>query len=315
MGSRIMLALGGNAILSKDTSAEAQQAALSETSEQLVEFVKQGNELVVAHGNGPQVGNLLLQQSAGSTKDNPMMPIDTADAMTEGSIGYWLQNTLGEKLKKNKLPQIPATVVTQVVVDQNDTSFENPTKPIGPFYKEDEIDQVRAENPQFEFVEDAGRGYRRVVPSPKPVSIKEAKVINAILESGNIPIAVGGGGVPVIEDGNCLVGKEAVIDKDFASEKLAELVNADKLIILTAVKNVFINYNKPNQQKLEKVTVSQLESLIDENQFASGSMLPKVQASIDFVKNNKKPNAEAIITSLDNVQGYLKDGSGTIITK
>lgn len=315
MSSRIMVALGGNAILSKDASAEAQQAALRRTSEQLVEFVKEGNQLIVSHGNGPQVGNLLLQQAAGSTKDNPMMPIDTADAMTEGSVGYWLQNTLGEKLKKHNLPQVPATVVTQVVVDENDQSFENPTKPIGPFYKKDEIDQVVAKHPEFTLVEDAGRGYRRVVPSPKPVSIKEAKVINAIIESGNIPVAVGGGGVPVVEDGNRLVGKEAVIDKDLASEKLAEVVNADKLIMLTAVDNVFINYNKPNQQKLEKVTVSQLESLIEQKQFAPGSMLPKVQAAIDFVKNSKDPNAVAVITSLDNVHDYLQNNSGTIITK
>lgn len=315
MTARVLVALGGNAILSKDASAKAQQAALRETSKQLVKFVKNGDELVIAHGNGPQVGNLLLQQAAGSTKDNPPMPIDTAVAMTEGSIGYWLQNALGEELSKNNLSQEVATIVTQAIVDSGDPSFKNPSKPIGPFYNKEEAEEVKKENPDFTMIEDSGRGYRRVVPSPKPLAIKEANTIKAIIDSGNIPVAVGGGGIPVVQEGNRLVGKEAVIDKDLASEKLAELIKADKLIILTAVDNVYVNFNKPNQKKLEKVTVADMKHFIAEKQFAPGSMLPKVQAAISFVQNSKNPDAKAVITSLDNVENYLNDGTGTIIQK
>ena len=315
MSARILVALGGNAILTKDASAKAQRDALRKTSKQLIKFVLKGDKLIVAHGNGPQVGNLLLQQAAGSTKENPPMPIDTAVAMTEGSIGYWLQNALDEQLAQNHLSQEVATVVTQAIVDPNDPSFKNPTKPIGPFYTKEEAEKVKKENSNFVLVEDSGRGYRRVVPSPRPIVIKESNIIKAIIDSGNIPVAVGGGGMPVVKEGCRLVGREAVIDKDFASEKLAELTNADKFIILTAVDNVYINYNLASQKKLGKIKVAKIKEYIEQNQFAKGSMLPKVQAAIAFVEKSKNPKAEAVITSFENVENYLNFDEGTIITK
>lgn len=310
---RIVVALGGNAILSKDASAEAQQQALRDTAKYLVQFIKQGDDLIVSHGNGPQVGNLLLQQAAGSTAKNPAMPLDTAVAMTQGSIGYWMQNALGEEITKAGLDKDVTTVVTQVEVDPNDQAFTNPTKPIGPFYTKDEIGAIKDAHPDQTFVEDAGRGYRRVVPSPRPTGVKEYKAVNAMVEAGIVPISVGGGGVPVVQEGNRLVGREAVIDKDFASEKLAELVNADLLIILTAVDNIYINFNQLDQKKLETVNVAELKQYIDQDQFAKGSMLPKVQAAIDFVENSA--NGKAVVTSLENVGNFLKNGDGTIITK
>ena len=310
---RIVVALGGNAILSKDASAEAQQQALRDTAKYLVQFIKQGDDLIVSHGNGPQVGNLLLQQAAGSTDKNPAMPLDTAVAMTQGSIGYWMQNALGEEIAKAGLDKDVTTVVTQVEVNPDDQAFTNPTKPIGPFYTKDEIGAVKDAHPDQTFVEDAGRGYRRVVPSPRPIGVKEYKAINAMVEAGIVPISVGGGGVPVVQEGNRLVGREAVIDKDFASEKLAELVNADLLIVLTAVDNIYINFNKPDQKKLETVSVAELKTYIDQDQFAKGSMLPKVQAAIDFVENSK--GGKAVVTSLENVGNFLENGDGTIITK
>lgn len=315
MSARILVALGGNAILTKDAGAKAQRDALGKTSKQLIKFVLNGDKLIVAHGNGPQVGNLLLQQAAGSTKENPPMPIDTAVAMTEGSIGYWLQNALDEQLAQNHLSQEVATVVTQAIVDPNDPSFKNPTKPIGPFYTKEEAEKVKKENSNFVLVEDSGRGYRRVVPSPRPLVIKESNIIKAIIDSGNIPVAVGGGGMPVVKEGCRLVGREAVIDKDFASEKLAELTNTDKFIILTAVDNVYINYNLASQKKLGKIKVAKIKEYIEQNQFAKGSMLPKVQAAIAFVEKSKNPKAEAVITSLENVENYLNFNEGTIITK
>lgn len=310
---RVVVALGGNAILSKDASAQAQQEALRQTAKYLVQFVKQGDELVVSHGNGPQVGNLLLQQAAGSTETNPAMPIDTAVSMTQGSIGYWLQNALREELVNAGLTQSVATVVTQVEVSETDHAFEDPSKPIGPFYTREVAEQQHVEHPDYRYVEDAGRGYRRVVPSPKPVNVVEADVVENLVDNGIIPVSVGGGGVPVVRVGNRLEGREAVIDKDFASEKLAEQINADTLIILTAVDHVFVNFNKPDQKSLTKVTVPELKQYIEEGQFAKGSMLPKVQAAIDFVEHTD--HGQTVITSLENIGEFLANGEGTIISK
>ncbi|BDR54301.1 carbamate kinase [Bombiscardovia apis] len=309
---RLVVALGGNAILTDDASAQAQQDALRDTAKYLVQIIQNGDELIVAHGNGPQVGNLLLQQAAGSTESNPPMPIDTAVAMTQGSIGYWLQNALDEALAQAGLDVPVATVVTQVEVSADDKAFVDPTKPIGPFYSEEEAREQSAQNPDYKFVEDAGRGYRRVVPSPKPINVNEAKVVEQLVNDGIVPITVGGGGVPVVREGNRLVGCEAVIDKDFASEKLAEQVGADMLVILTGVDNVFVNYNKPNQKALGTVTVEELKQYMSEDQFAKGSMLPKVQAAIDFVENTE--HGQAVITSLENIAGFLENGDGTVVS-
>ncbi|WP_056948127.1 carbamate kinase [Secundilactobacillus odoratitofui] len=311
-GRRIVVALGGNAILAKDASAEAQQRALQETARHLVNFVKEGDQLIITHGNGPQVGNLLLQQAAGSTETNPPMPLDTAVAMTQGSIGYWLQNALTTALAEQGLSSDVATLVTQVVVSDDDPAFTHPTKPIGPFYDLTAMQKINATHPEFEFVEDAGRGFRRVVPSPRPVDVKEAGVVKAMVNAGIIPIACGGGGVPVVSSHNQLIGREAVIDKDFASEKLAELVEADLLIILTAVDHVYVDFNQPTQRALTKVAIDELREYVTDGQFAAGSMLPKVEAAMAFVTH--RPTGQAVITSLENLADYVQTGSGTVIS-
>ncbi|EAD7602009.1 carbamate kinase [Listeria monocytogenes] len=310
MNQKIVVALGGNAILSSDASAEAQQGALEKTAEYLVQFIENGDDLIISHGNGPQVGNLMLQQHAGASEKNPAMPLDTCVAMTQGSIGYWMQNALDKAFLKHGLDKVAVSLITQVVVDKDDPAFEKPTKPIGPFLTKEEAEKEMAETGAI-FLEDAGRGYRKVVPSPRPLSIKEHEIIKQLVDSGVVTISAGGGGVSVVENGLDLSGVETVIDKDFASEKLAELIGADLLVILTGVENVYINYNQPNQKKLERVTVSELEKYIDEKQFAAGSMLPKIEAATAFVK--ERPNAKAIITSLENIGAMLEHGAGTVI--
>jgi len=313
MGKRkIVVALGGNAILSNDASAQAQQKALEETSEYLVKFIENGDDLIISHGNGPQVGNLLLQQVAADSVKNPAMPLDTCVAMTQGSIGYWMQNALSRALEKRNLTNQVVSLITQVIVDEADPAFKNPSKPIGPFLSEAEAKEEMGKS-QAIFKEDAGRGWRKVVPSPKPISIKEHLVINQLVENGVIPITVGGGGIPVVKKGTEIRGIEAVIDKDFASQKLAELIEADLLVILTGVDNVFVNFNKPNQKQLNEVSVEEMKGYIAENQFLPGSMLPKVEAAIAFVENSK--GGKAIITSLENIEHVLTEGAGTIITK
>jgi carbamate kinase len=310
MGKRIVVALGGNAILSDDPSTEGQMKALRHTSKQLVELIKQGHELIISHGNGPQVGNLLLQQAIAQSDKNPALSLDTCVAMTQGSIGYWLQNTMNEAMVEAGLNKQVASVVTQVVVDENDQAFSNPTKPIGPFFSQGEAEKAAAENGET-YVEDAGRGYRKVVPSPKPQTIVEYPMIKTLIENGYVTISAGGGGIPVKKVANGYEGVEAVIDKDFASAKLANLVEADYLFILTGVDNVYVNYNQPNQEKLEEVTVDQLNKWIDEEQFAPGSMLPKVEAAISFVEG--RPGSKAVITSLENINSIFTGGSATVV--
>lgn len=309
---RIVVALGGNAILSSDASAEAQQAAVKKTCESLVEFVKNGQELIITHGNGPQVGNLLLQQAAADSKKNPALPLDTCGAMTEGSIGYWFQNAMKEVMLKNGINKQVVTLITQTIVDKNDPAFGDPSKPIGPFYKEEEVAQLKADHPDWSIIEDAGRGYRRVVPSPKPVEINEYPAIKAIAEAGVIPIVAGGGGIPVVKDGDQLIGKEAVIDKDFGASKIAQLVNADKLIILTSVGGVFYNFGKPNQEEIFDVTADEVQEHIDRNEFAKGSMMPKVKSAVSFVQATGKP---AVIGALEDVKEIIAGDKGTVIHK
>ncbi|MBR4413971.1 MAG: carbamate kinase [Aeriscardovia sp.] len=315
MAKRIVVALGGNAIVTKTGTAASQQESIKKTMTALAEFIKAGDELVITHGNGPQVGNLLLQQAAGSTEKNPAMPLDTVGAMTQGEIGFWMENALDAVLIENNISKLVATVVSQTVVAADDPRFANPSKPIGPFYTKEEAEAIKSENPDFTLIEDAGRGYRRVVPSPKPIDIVEASIVETLLKNNMVPIACGGGGVPVIKTDNGYKGVEAVIDKDFSAAKLAEKVHADELIILTAVDNACINFNTPEQRALGEVKVDEMQSYIEEGQFAAGSMLPKVQAAISFVENH--PEGRAIITSLDKVSDLVagKPGVGTIITK
>ncbi|MDG3141755.1 carbamate kinase [Streptococcus suis] len=310
---KIVVALGGNAILASDPSADAQKEALAKTAKHLVKLIKNGDNLIITHGNGPQVGNLLLQNLAADSDKNPALPLDTLVAMTEGSIGFWLQNALENELSKEGINKEVISVVTQVIVDKDDPAFKAPSKPIGPFYTEEDA-QLESEKTGATFKEDAGRGWRKVVASPKPVDIKEIATIKTLLDAGEIVVAGGGGGIPVIQDTDgSLRGVEAVIDKDFASQMLAELVDADLFIILTGVDYVFINYNTPEQEKLHRVTTSQLENYIQQGHFMPGSMLPKVQAAIDFVTH--KPSSKAVITSLDNLEALIANGSGTIIEK
>lgn len=310
MGKRIVIALGGNAILNDDPSPQGQIEALRYTSKQLIELIKQGHQLIISHGNGPQVGNLLLQQTLAKSDKNPALPLDACVAMTQGSIGYWLQNTMNEAMVEAGLHHQVASIVTQVVVDENDQAFSNPTRPIGPFFTQEEAEKAAAETGEI-YVEDAGRGYRKVVPSPKPLTIVEYPIIKTLIENGYVTISAGGGGIPVIEVAHGYKGVEAVIDKDFASAKLANLVEADYLFMLTGVDHVYVNYNQPNQEKLEAVTVDQLKKWIDENQFSPGSMLPKVEAAISFVES--RPQGKAIITSLDNINALFAGGSATVV--
>ncbi|MBS4751148.1 carbamate kinase [Carnobacteriaceae bacterium zg-ZUI78] len=311
MGKTIVVALGGNAILSTDASAKAQQEALVKTSKYLVRLIEEGHRLVITHGNGPQVGNLLLQQAAAHSEKNPALPLDTCVGMTEGSIGYWLQNAMGNILKEKNINRPVVSVVTQVVVDEKDEAFVNLTKPIGPFLTEEEA-KVAAQETGDTYKEDSGRGYRKVVASPKPVRIHEIEVIKKLVKDDVIVVAVGGGGIPVVERANGqLEGVEAVIDKDFASQRLAADIEADLFIVLTGVDNVYVNFNKPDQRKLEEVTLNELEEYITQNQFAPGSMLPKVEATMSFVRSF--PKGKAVISSLENIEAVVSGTGGTVV--
>lgn len=304
----VVIALGGNAILTDDPSARGQQQALRQTAKHLVALIKQEIQVVITHGNGPQVGNLLLQQQAANSPKNPAMPLDTCVAMTQGSIGYWLQNALEEELAAEGLPTKVATLVTQVVVSGKDPAFADPTKPVGPFLTEEQAQQMMTETNAI-FKEDAGRGWRKVVASPKPITIHDQASIRALVDNDFIVICAGGGGIPVTESGR---GVEAVIDKDFASEKLAEVLEAEELIILTGVSKIALNYGKDNEQWLDQVNLTELEQYIQEGHFAPGSMLPKVQAAMDFVQVSK--NNVAIITSLEDLADFDHETGTRIIS-
>lgn len=313
MSKKIVVALGGNAILTDVPTAKAQKEAVRQTAEYLVSFVQEGHDLIVTHGNGPQVGNLLLQNAAADSEKNPAFELDSLVAMTQGSIGYWLQNAMRQALADEGIEKQVVSLVTQVQVDPKDSAFENPTKPIGPFLSEEDA-KAEMDQGNGTFVEDAGRGWRKVVASPKPQNIVEYPVVESLINSGFVTISAGGGGIPVVSEGKGYKGIEAVIDKDFAASKLAELVDADYLIILTGVNNVFVNWGKPDQTKLEDVTVAELKKYISEDQFAPGSMLPKVEAAIEFVENSK--NGKAIITSLENANKlFLGEGDVTTVVK
>ena len=309
MGKKIVIALGGNAL---GNTAYEQLELVKETSKSIVNLVETGNQVVIAHGNGPQVGmiNLAMSFAANGDAIKADMPFPECGAMSQGYIGYHLQNAIGNELKKRNIKKNVATIITQVLVNENDEAFQKPTKPIGAFYDKETADKISKEK-GYTMVEDSGRGYRQVVPSPKPVDIVEKDLVNTLVDEGNIIITVGGGGIPVIKKGNTLIGVPAVIDKDFASSKLAELIKADTLIILTAVDRVAINYGKADQKNLEKMTIEEAEKYCEEGQFAPGSMLPKVKACISFAKTG----GEAIIASLENANKALTGESGTKIVK
>jgi len=301
--SRIVVSLGGNAL---GKNPIEQKELLSSVAKPIVDLIKDGHEVVIAHGNGPQVGMINLSFTESSS--TPNMPFPECGAMSQGYIGFHMQNAIGNELSTQNIDKTIVSVVTQVIVDKNDEAFQNPRKPIGSFYSKDEAD-VLAETMGYQMVEDAGRGYRRVVASPMPIDVKEKAVIKSLLKEGHIVITVGGGGIPVVEENGQLEGVPAVIDKDNASAKLAELIDADMLVILTAVDNVFINFGKPDQEKLEEISIEKLETLIGEGHFAPGSMLPKINATLKFAKQGKT----SVIASLNNAKEAFKLQAGTII--
>lgn len=302
--SKILIALGGNAL---GKSPSEQLELVKRVSSIIVSLVEMGNEIVITHGNGPQVGMINLAFDNDSLGFS--MPFAECNAMSEGYIGYHLQQSITNELKKRSINKNCVSVITQVIVDKNDKAFLEPTKPIGNFYTKEESERLSLEN-NYIYKEDAGRGYRRVVASPEPIDIVEKESINSLINAGNIVIAVGGGGIPVINDNGMLTGVDAVIDKDLSSSLLARLIDFDMLLILTNVEKVCLNYNKENEIGLDTLSVDDALRYIDDKEFAKGSMLPKIKACISFVKQTNK---QAIITSLLSAKDAFEGKTGTLI--
>ena len=311
MGKRIVIALGGNAL---GSTPYEQLSLVTETAKPIVDLIAQGNEVVIAHGNGPQVGmiNLGLATAAEAKAIKSDMPFPECGAMSQGYIGYHLQNAIGNELAARGMAKDVATVVTQVLVEESDPAFQHPTKPVGAFYDRETADRIAAEK-GYTMVEDAGRGYRQVVASPKPVDVIEKNTVKALVDSGAVVITVGGGGIPVVRREGRLVGVPAVIDKDFASAKLAELLDADLLVILTAVEKVAVNFGKPDQRGLDALTPAEAREYIAQGQFAPGSMLPKVEAAVQFAES--KPGRTALITLLEKARDGIEGRTGTRISQ
>lgn len=315
-----VIALGGNSILraKEKGTAEEQYANLRQTSEQLLELLASGDRIVVTHGNGPQVGNLLLASEV--AKDTvPAMALDICGAATQGIMGFMIQKTLADGLRKAGANHNITTVVTQVIVDRDDPAFKNPTKPIGPFYDFEQMQKLQQER-GWNMIEDSARGYRRVVPSPKPVNIQQARIIKSMLDAGEIVIAVGGGGIPSVrEDNGNLRGVEAVIDKDYASSRLAIEIDADVLFILTAVEHVCRDFGLPSQQPLDHLNLAEAKRLLAEGQFGVGSMEPKIRAAISFLEERDARfhprEREVIITLPETAVKALQGKTGTRITR
>ena len=309
--SKIVIALGGNAL---GNSQEEQLRLLEGVAKIIVSLVKDGNKIVLTHGNGPQVGQIFLAMdysSHGEVK-TPSMPFPECGSMSQGYIGYQMQQCIQDELEREGIKKDCATLITQVLVDPEDSAFDNPTKPIGKFYSKEEAEEISKEK-GYVFVEDAGRGYRRVVPSPIPKDIIEKRVIKQLVDNDNIVICAGGGGIPVIKTDRIklLEGVEAVIDKDRTAALLARELDADILLILTAVDKVYINYNKDNQTALDEMSIDEAKKYIEKGEFAKGSMLPKIEACLEFVDGNS--SKKAIIGSLEKAHEAINGISGTII--
>jgi len=306
---RIVLALGGNAL---GDNLHEQMIAVKTAAKAIADLIEDGLEVVITHGNGPQVGMInLAMETAAKFDDNLFyIPMSVCVAMSQGYIGYDIQNALREELLSRNVNKPVATIVTQTLVDANDPAFINPSKPIGAFYTEDEAKEMTKNG--YDMKEDAGRGWRRVVASPKPIGIVESDTVRVLLEAGQIPVTVGGGGIPVKEiENRHLKGTSAVVDKDFASAKLAEELDADMLVILTAVEKAAINFGKPDELWLNEITTKEAEQYIKEGHFAPGSMLPKIEAALSFVKSGK--NRKALITMLEKARDGLAGKTGTVI--
>ena len=307
--SKVMIALGGNAL---GNNPKEQLELVRETAKPIADLIEEGHTVVVAHGNGPQVGMINLSFETANQTDSkvPEMPFPECGAMSEGYIGYHLQNAIKNELSGRNIDKSVGTVVTQVVVDENDQAFKNPSKPIGGFYTEEEA-RILEKEKGYTMVEDSGRGYRRVVPSPKPVDIVEIDIISDMVEKGHVVIAVGGGGIPTLRKNGHLEGVAAVIDKDLASEKLAEMLGCDILFILTAVEAIALDFGKPTQRELKKMTLKEAYQFMEEGHFAPGSMLPKVMAAVDFVESGN--GRQSIITSLEKAKDAIHGETGTRI--
>ncbi len=310
MKKRIVIALGGNAL---GNTPKEQLMLVKKTAKNIVDLVEEGYDIVVTHGNGPQVGMINLAMQVSHEEENtPDMPFAECGAMSQGYIGYHLQQSIQQELVKRHKRKNCITVITQVLVDSKDKAFKNPTKPIGNFYTREEAIKIANEN-GYIMKEDAGRGYRRVVASPEPVKIIEGKVINELLSKGNIVIAAGGGGIPVVKRRNAYYGVDAVIDKDKTSARLALDLKADIFLILTAVDKVCIHFNTKNETALDILTVKEAKEYIKQKEFKEGSMLPKVEACLNFVSH--KSNGQAIITSLSKARDALLGKNGTLIVR
>lgn len=308
---KIVLALGGNAL---GIDPEDQIKQTKKSAKVIVDLIEDGHQLVLGHGNGPQVGTIIsaFDQSSKIDEAIPNMPFAECIAMSQGYIGYHLQTSINSELKKRKIEKSVVTVITEVVVDREDEGFKNPIKPIGSFWTKEEAKKLSRENGN-KYIEDAGRGYRRVVPSPSPKEIVEIDSIKSLMDVGKIVITVGGGGIPVYEEKGELNGIDCVIDKDFASAKLAEQLDADYLVILTAVEKVALNFGKENEEWLSELRTKDIDKYIEEGHFAPGSMLSKVEAARDFVNSGK--NKKALITSLEKAKEGLKGLTGTVVKK
>ncbi|MBQ7231681.1 MAG: carbamate kinase [Bacillales bacterium] len=309
MNKKLVIALGGNAL---GNTSEEQLQLVKKAAKNIVDLIEEGYTVIVGHGNGPQVGmiNSAMEYAATHGATKTPMPFPECGAMSQGYIGYHLEQSIKQELDDRNIDKEVACIVTEVIINKDDPAFVHPTKPIGLFYNKTEADQI-AQEKGYHFIEDSGRGYRRVVPSPEPQEIVELEAIKQLVEHEDVVITVGGGGIPVIQTDDGLQGIDAVIDKDKSSAKLAQDIHAKMLIILTAVEQVFIHYNQPDQKALTSITVDEAKRYIQEGHFAPGSMLPKVEACIQFVENT--PDGTAIITSLEKAKEALQGKTGTYI--
>lgn len=308
----IVIALGGNALLKRGQKGtfDDQYQNVKGTVAKIADLIERGHKIVLTHGNGPQVGATLLRHDAAKSIVPPF-PLDACGAETQGFIGYMIQQALRNELKSRGIDKFVVTMITRVIVDKHDSAFQNPTKPIGPFYTKEEADKVREQKPELVIKEDAGRGYRRVVPSPDPKIIAERTAIRALIDAGFVVVACGGGGIPIIEENGHAVGVEAVIDKDLAGQRLATLIGANIFVVLTDVDGAYVNYGKPNQEKIKEITTGKLRNYAKEGQFKEGSMAPKVEAAIRFVESGGE---RAVIAALGDLIGALDGKTGTQIT-
>ena len=315
MGKLAGVAIGGNSLIKDEThkTVEDQYAAICETAVHIADMIEGGYDVVITHGNGPQVGFALRRSEiAERTEGIHPVPLANCGADTQGAIGYQIQQAMGNEFRRRRMDKTAVTVITQVLVDADDPAFGNPSKPIGSFFGEDQVERVRREHPDWALVSDAGRGHRRVVASPRPKEIIEAPVIESLLSQGYCLIAVGGGGIPVVRrpDGT-LEGRDAVIDKDFASSLLASRLRADLLVISTGVPQVCVNFGKADQRALGRVTAAELERYAEEGHFAPGSMLPKIQAVIQFLERPGREGRRAVITDPQSLGRAVADRAGT----